>query len=469
MTICNYCEKRESRSNQFPMPFTCNQCINDHTNYANNNDDADIITYIDTNGKHININNDTELNIETINDTLTDTNRDALLTSLYCHVDDLKNELAQKNLQIRSLIHNCEMAYRETDSEQSNRTSYNETINSESNEYNHNIDFEVESEWPWETTIDSKSDDTKANSTEIEIDHQEEELGFAERYYPRCMDDYKKEQETSMKLQRQLKEVRDEKHYDYINSSYYMNILQDKTVISLDCTDTISDDLDHESILTTTNDRYEWEKYSRGVAGKIMDKMGYKGNGLGKNENGIIEPIMIGTSNILGRPNHLNKRKRLLYILSSSMLNQMDERRLSCNTMDVKIQCHGGCTINCMYSHLQKMFRDRPDYILLHIGSNDCTSKISDTVLHEYKMLTEYINNKLPDAKLITSLPIVRADCFRANAIQTNFKFKLHGLEFMRLDHSNVNLSHLGKKGLHLNNHGTKIVAKNIISLIKRL
>ena len=460
MTICNYCEKRESRSNQFPMPFTCNQCINVHTNYANNND-PDIITYIDSNGKHININNDTELNIETIDDKPTDT--DALLTSLYCRVDDLNNELTEKNALIRSLIYNCEMVYCETDSEQ-------ETITSEPNEYSHNIDFEVESEWPWEPTIVSISDDTKANSTEIDIIvHQEEELEFAKLHQSKNKNLYKKEQETSSKLQRQLKEVRDEKSYDYINSSYYMDILQDKMVIYLDSTDTISDDLDHESLLTTTNNRYEWEKYSRGVAGKMMDKMGYKGKGLGKNENGIIEPIMIGTSNILGRSNHRIKRKRLLYILSSSMLNQMDERRLRSNTMDVKIQCHGGCTINCMYTHLQKMFCDRPDYILLHIGSNDCTSKISDTVLQEYKMLTEYINNKLPDAKLITSLPIARADCSRANAIQTNFKFKLHSLEFMRLDHSNVNLSHLGKKGLHLNNHGTKIVAKNIISLVKIL
>ena len=107
MTICNYCEKRESRSNQFPMPFTCNQCINVHTNYANNND-SDIITYIDSNGKHININNDTELNIETIDDKPTAT--DALLTSLYCRVDDLNNELAEKNVLIRSLIHNTRLA-----------------------------------------------------------------------------------------------------------------------------------------------------------------------------------------------------------------------------------------------------------------------------------------------------------------------------------------------------------------------
>ena len=151
------------------------------------------------------------------------------------------------------------------------------------------------------------------------------------------------------------------------------------------------------------------------------------------------------------------------------MLNQMDEHRLGNHFIDVKVHCHGGCTISCMYSHLPKMFRHAPDYILLHIGSNDCTSKISDSILHEYKMLTTYISNELPCAEIITSLPIVRADSSRSNAIQTNYKLKLQGLDFMCLDHSNMGLSHLGKKGLHLNNHGTKVVAKNTISLVKRL
>ena len=79
MTVCNYCEKRGGRSNKFNMPFTCTECENNHENYANNVvaiDDGDeyIITYIDANGKHINFNSNTELNIEFINDKPIDTN-----------------------------------------------------------------------------------------------------------------------------------------------------------------------------------------------------------------------------------------------------------------------------------------------------------------------------------------------------------------------------------------------------------
>ena len=127
------------------------------------------------------------------------------------------------------------------------------------------------------------------------------------------------------------------------------------------------------------NERFVWEKHSSGFASKMLDKMGYKGKGLGKAEDGIIEPITVTNSLGLGVPKTPKKRK-LIYIASDSMLNQMEEGRLS-KTYDIKVRCHGGCTIKCMYSHLPSIVKLKPEYIILHIGTNDCTSKTSDVVL----------------------------------------------------------------------------------------
>ena len=214
--------------------------------------------------------------------------------------------------------------------------------------------------------------------------------------------------------------------------------------------------------MSTLGERYPWQMHSSGAATKIMGNMGYKGKGLGKSENGITEPISIK------RP-ELEKGKKKLYIISSSMLNQMDEKRLSKNNVEVKVRCHGGCTVKCSYTHLPQLFREKLDYVLLHIGSNDCTSKTSDEVLDEIQQLNKYISKTLPCAKIIISLPIMRADNAMASVIQKNLKLKLKRLFYPCLENSNIDLSDLGKKGLHLNQQGTKKMAGNIISLIKRL
>ena len=226
--------------------------------------------------------------------------------------------------------------------------------------------------------------------------------------------------------------------------------------------------VDNDVPIPIITDHFVWEKHSSGVASNIMRKMGYKGKGLGKLEDGITEPITIKPrTSMQGDQN--NQNKKLLVIASSSMLNQMDEKRLSTHNVNVKVRCHGGCTVACMYTHLPELFKLKPDYILLHIGSNDCTTKTSDVILQEIKNLTGYITKSLPCCKIIISLPIVRTDSSRATQIQKHLKLKLQRLMFPCMDNSNVDLSHLGKKGLHLNHHGTRIVARNIISLIKRL
>ena len=218
--------------------------------------------------------------------------------------------------------------------------------------------------------------------------------------------------------------------------------------------------------------RFEWQKHSSGFAGRIVEKMGFKGIGLGKNQDGIVEAISPQKVSFSDTEKDKAHGRKLLYIASSSMLNQMDEEKLSRGNIDVKVRYHNGCTIKCMYSHLPEMFQQRPDYVLLHIGSNDCvkkSGKTSDKVLREMKNLVDYISWNLPCTKVILSLPIVRFDCSVANAVQQNLRLKLKRLLYPYLDHPNINTNYIGKKGLHLNGRGTKLVARNIIDLVKRL
>ena len=224
--------------------------------------------------------------------------------------------------------------------------------------------------------------------------------------------------------------------------------------------------------ISTTNERFPWVKHTSGVPSKIMAKMGYNGKGLGKTESGITEPISIKPtifSHTDKKKNvKKNERRKTLLILSDSMLNQLQEKKLS-KYVDVKIKCHGGCTVNCMYTHLESVLTLKPDFIILHVGTNDCANKTSDLVLKEIKALAEYIGMILPSAMIILSLPVVRTDSVKANTIATNFRKKAKGLMYTLLDNSAINETHLGRWGLHLNIQGVKKMAINIISFTKQL
>ena len=102
MTVCNIRTKRETCACRFTLPFTCKECEENCKNYANTVND--VITYIDTTGKYININNDTEINI--VHDKLIDITdfKDTLLASLYSQVQLLRNQLEEKDFLIQTLI-----------------------------------------------------------------------------------------------------------------------------------------------------------------------------------------------------------------------------------------------------------------------------------------------------------------------------------------------------------------------------
>ena len=59
----------------------------------------------------------------------------------------------------------------------------------------------------------------------------------------------------------------------------------------------------------------------------------------------------------------------------------MDTERLSNSRYEVRKYSHGGCKFKCMYSHLLEVFKEKPDYILLHIGGNNCINSTSDEIL----------------------------------------------------------------------------------------
>ena len=74
------------------------------------------------------------------------------------------------------------------------------------------------------------------------------------------------------------------------------------------------------------------------------------------------------------------------------MLNQIEEKRLI-NKYNAKVMCHGGCTIECMYTRVASALRLKPKYIVLNVSTNDSAKKTSDEILRELSNLKRYFEN----------------------------------------------------------------------------
>ena len=82
----------------------------------------------------------------------------------------------------------------------------------------------------------------------------------------------------------------------------------------------------------------------------------------------------------------------------------------------------------------------------------------------EPKKLRDFILKFLPDVKLIFSTPVIRTDKSSANENNKQFINCLKEAKFDCIYHTSITEDHLNTYGLHINGHGTRVLAKNLIS-----
>ena len=118
-----------------------------------------------------------------------------------------------------------------------------------------------------------------------------------------------------------------------------------------------------------------------------------------------------------------------------------------------------------MYSYIKPLLEIQPDYIILHISTNDAVTKTSESILTELL----YVETTLPSCVVIISKPILRLDNAKANYTIKHLSDKLRNLNIKLLPNRNITNDHLSKRGLHLNERGTGRLALNIITYIRHL
>ena len=110
-----------------------------------------------------------------------------------------------------------------------------------------------------------------------------------------------------------------------------------------------------------------------------------------------------------------------------------------------------------------------PDTIILHVGTDNCVNKSSRVVLYKILNLRTFIQNSLPQCKVIISNVINRTDDGNASLTVENLYNRLNSLKLDIVDNSTIGKECLDKKSLHHTKRGTGRLAINFINKIRSL
>ena len=81
-----------------------------------------------------------------------------------------------------------------------------------------------------------------------------------------------------------------------------------------------------------------------------------------------------------------------------------------------------------MYYYLKPLLNKQPNYIILHVSTNDAISKTFETILTELLQLKSHIELTLPSCNVIKSETITRSDNAKANITIKHLIGKLRSL-----------------------------------------
>ena len=104
----------------------------------------------------------------------------------------------------------------------------------------------------------------------------------------------------------------------------------------------------------------------------------------------------------------------------------------------------------------------------MQISANNCVKDSAEKIIHDLCALKEFISDKLPNTKIIFCQLPLRRDNPKAEATRQSVNSMLPSItEYAIINNENIDERHLSRKGLHLNNKGTSLLAKNVIEYVR--
>ena len=386
--------------------------------------------------------------------------KDNLLANLYSTVEFLKNELMEKNALLKQELNeknflvrillkreniindpilnsSCNSTLMETSSEAVNliNTAFNENSQVNNTEFNTDVFVDLNN-GRYKSSESLLEDNNMIYEDDDVFNYSFDTNSKSEMLWnPEDINEDLRKQDISNKLREQLNELREIEHYKYLNN-------KTKNVTSEDA---LSDP--HNNIKSSL------------IVSDVSPMLCNNNTSNDISINPINDQIVNSTHE--WPPN-------TCLIVGDSILNNLDEKRLSKGNVTVKVRSFPGCTVEDMHYYIEPLLRKKPSQIILHVSTNDAPYKSSDDILTSILLLKSAISNQLPTATIIISQPTIRYDNSLAKVTIRNLNGKLRQLKIMMVDNSNIDVDQLSKKGLHLSKWGTSRLAMNFLSIMRQ-
>ena len=161
-------------------------------------------------------------------------------------------------------------------------------------------------------------------------------------------------------------------------------------------------------------------------------------------------------------------------IIGDSMVKHLNPSKLRKGTKHyINVQTFSGANVADMRYYVKPAISRSPDYLLLHVGTNDLKRQTPQQIAGSISTLCQEIVKESPNTKIVLSKVITRSDDSSLDSKIKELNCKLsqvcHNNKWGVLNHTNITADHLNPYGLHLNKQGTAKLAKNIIDHFKNL
>ena len=173
--------------------------------------------------------------------------------------------------------------------------------------------------------------------------------------------------------------------------------------------------------------------------------------------------------NVQRRGNMNTYRKPTLCIVGDSMIKSLNRRAINqaIQSHDVHLKTFGRAKIEDMRDYVVPTLRTKPESLILHCGTNNLKNENEETIANKIIALTVDIKKNVPNVAV--SRIVFRADLQMEHKIRrvnylVEVGVKEYEIDFISQD--NIESGHLDKWGLHLNFHGTNVLAGNFVNFI---